>query len=114
VPELREGEAMSTNYRRCGKCRLYIDHDGKSRFVRVCRCAGAPNVSAQTVIRALLKFDKRPLWQRALERREREKHEQSMGRRRVVELTPSREASPPPPSAPRLSASLGDIAKRHG
>ena len=62
-----------SGYMRCGKCRLYIDRTGTSRFTRVCQCAGTLEVSVRAHIRAFVRFDKRPLWQRALERRRREK-----------------------------------------
>ena len=104
------------DYKRCGKCRLYIDPERKSKLTRVCRCADTrPTPSVEFMVKALAKFDKRPLWQRALERREREKRESRIGRRRVVDLTLVQPPPPEPaPSAPRLTATIGDLARHRG
>lgn len=100
--------ASHAGYNRCGKCRLFIDRTGRSKLTRVCRCASAPDVSVHVVIRSLRPIDSRPLWQRALERRQREKldaiarEEERLARLRSVEHTAT------------LHVSLGDLARFRG
>ena len=91
------------DYKRCGKCRLYIDPERKSKLTRVCRCADTrPTPSVEFMVKAL-------------ERREREKRESRIGRRRVVDLTLVQPPPPEPaPSAPRLTATIGDLARHRG
>ena len=108
VQVLRDGASMS-GYMRCGKCRLYIDRTGTSRFTRVCQCAGTLEVSVRAHIRAFVRFDKRPLWQRALERRRREK----------LWTVPDWYVDPTNATSlardePGLKVSLGDLARRRG